>query len=155
MRLQVTAVGQRMPDWVGVGFATYARRMPPELQLELREVPSGDRGKGADVRRAREVEGERLLAAAPRGALGVALDARGRALTTGQLADALADWMQQGCDVALFVGGADGLCDRVLEASRLRLSLSRLTFPHMLVRVLMAEQLYRAWSILARHPYHR
>ena len=155
MRLQLTAVGQRMPDWVASGFATYARRMPPELQLELREVPSGDRGRGADIRRAREVEGDRLLAAAPRGALGVALDAGGRALTTEQLAATLSDWMQQGCDVALYIGGADGLCDRVLAASRLRLSLSAMTFPHMLVRVLLAEQLYRAWSILARHPYHR
>lgn len=155
MRLQLLAVGQKMPAWVAVGYQEYASRMPPELRLELVELQSGDRGKGANVNRARDVEAQRLLDAVPRGARVIALDPGGRQQSTGQLSRHMAGWLQDGRDIALLVGGPDGLGDACLEAADQRWSLSELTLPHMLVRVVMAEQLYRAWSILANHPYHR
>jgi len=155
VRLQLLAVGQKMPAWVAQGYRDYAGRMPPELRLELTELPSGDRGKGANVDRAREVEGQRLLAAAARGARIIALDPLGRQETTEQLSGRMSGWLQDGRDVALLVGGPDGLDQACLEAADQRWSLSQLTMPHMLVRVVLAEQLYRAWSILANHPYHR
>ncbi len=155
MRVYLMAIGQKMPRWVADGFAEYAGRMPPECRLELIELPSGDRGKGANPGRAREVEGRRLLDAAPKGAGLIALDLQGRQFSTEQLAETMAGWLQGGRDMALLVGGPDGLSPEVLQAVEQRWCLSRLTLPHMLVRVFLAEQLYRAWSILANHPYHR
>ncbi len=144
-----------MPPWVASGFREYAERLPRELHLELHEVPGGERGRGAQPDRPRAVEGERLLRAVPRGARVIALDGGGRALTTRGLADALGAWFQDGRDTALLVGGAEGLDPACLEAAESRWSLSGLTLPHMLVRVVVAEQLYRAWAIRAGHPYHR
>jgi len=144
-----------MPRWVEQGFDDYARRMPAECRLALREIPLGRRGKGADTARARRAEGERMLAALPQGARAVALDERGRQWSSPELARGLSQWLQQGRDVALLVGGPDGLDPAVAARAESTWSLSRLTLPHALVRVVVAEQLYRAWTILARHPYHR
>ena len=143
-----------MPGWVEEGFKDYAGRMPRDCRLELREVPLGRRGKRADPARAVAEEGERLLIASE-GAVRVCLDMRGTAVDTQGLARLLADWLQQGEDVAFLVGGPDGLAPECLAAARRRWSLSPLTLPHGLVRVLVAEQLYRAWTVIAGHPYHR
>lgn len=152
-----------MPDWVEQGFAEYVKRLPPECTLELIEIEPARRGKSRGKAagsvalrdRLRADEGDRLLKAIPADALVVALDVSGRSWSTEQLADRLRDWMASGRDIALLVGGADGLSADCLARADLRWSLSPLTFPHPLVRVMLAEQIYRAWSILAGHPYHR
>lgn len=154
MKLRLIAVGERMPAWITAGFEDYAARMPRELRLELVEVPLALRGKNADLARARRAEGEKLLDRA-RGCRIVVLDERGESWSSTELAAGLRRWMQEGRDVALLVGGPDGHSAEVLEVAQERWSLSRLTLPHALVRVLIAEQLYRGWSLLANHPYHR
>jgi 23S rRNA (pseudouridine1915-N3)-methyltransferase len=161
MRIRLLSVGRRMPRWVNEGFADYAKRLPPECALELIEIEPGRRpaGRGkasaADLDRIRRAECERLLKALPDGALAVALDVQGRCWSTEQLAEALGTWLAGGRDVALMVGGPDGLSDACLARADQRWSLSKLTFPHPLVRVILAEQLYRAWSLTRGHPYHR
>lgn len=155
MRIHLLAVGERPDDWVEQGYREFARRLPPECALRLTEVPAGRRSKNADIARLVEREGERLLAAVPAGALAIALDVRGVSWSTAQLAGRLEQWLQDGRDVALLVGGPDGLAPACLERAELRWSLSPLTLPHALVRVIVAEQIYRAWSICRGHPYHR
>jgi 23S rRNA (pseudouridine1915-N3)-methyltransferase len=159
MKLQILAVGHRMPEWVRAGFEDYARRMPRDLPLLLREIRPQARGAAAlstgETAALLEAEGERLRAALPPGGRLVALDERGQALTTAQLARQLAQWMQDGRDVCFAIGGADGLDPALKRSAQLMLSLSALTLPHQLVRVLLAEQLYRAVSLLRNHPYHR
>ncbi len=170
MKIVLAAVGTRMPGWVDAAFADYAKRLPAACRLELREVPAARRGAGkgragsAASRRAAAAapepetvrrEGEGLLRAAPAGARLVALDGRGAAWSSAELAERLAQWLAGGRDVALLAGGPDGLARACLERADLSWSLSPLTFPHALVRVIVAEQLWRAWSILERHPYHR
>lgn len=144
-----------MPGWVEDGFAEYARRMPPECALELREIAPGRRGKGADVARILRDEGERMLKAVPASAEVVALDVKGKAWSTEQLAERLGRWLGGGRDLALLVGGPEGLAPECRARAEGAWSLSPLTLPHPLVRVVVAEQLYRAWSILQNHPYHR
>ncbi len=144
-----------MPGWVETGYQEYAKRLPPECALHLVEIEPGHRGKGASVEIARREEGGRLLAALPKGVQVIALDERGRAWSTAELSRQLAAWLAEGRDLALLVGGPEGL-DPTCRARADRLwSLSPLTFPHPLVRVILAEQLYRAWSLLTGHPYHR
>jgi len=159
MRIRLLSIGRRMPGWVNQGFAEYAKRLPVECGLELVEIEPGRRGRGkasaADLDRIRRDEGERLLKALPVGALAVALDVRGRPWSTEQLAGQLTGWLGSGRDLALLVGGPDGLADTCLARAEQRWSLSPLTFPHPLVRVILAEQLYRAWSMTKGHPYHR
>jgi 23S rRNA (pseudouridine1915-N3)-methyltransferase len=155
VRILLIAVGRGMPAWVAQGFGEYARRMPPHCPLELVEVPAGKRGKHADTARIQRGECRRVLAAVPAGARLIALDERGQAWKTRQLADRLAGWLQEGADVALLVGGPDGLGPDCRHQAQGLWSLSALTLPHMLVRVVVAEQLYRAWSIVSGHPYHR
>jgi 23S rRNA (pseudouridine1915-N3)-methyltransferase len=159
MRLLMLAVGHRMPAWVGAGFEEYARRMPRGMPLQLVEIRPEARGSGptgpGQVDRMLRAEAERLRAATPAGAVGVALDERGAALTTAELSQQLEGWRQQGADVAFLIGGADGLDPRIKRSARLMLSLSAMTLPHQLVRVILAEQLYRAASLLHNHPYHR
>jgi 23S rRNA (pseudouridine1915-N3)-methyltransferase len=155
MRIHLIAVGERMPAWVTQGFEEYAARMPRECQLLLREIPAGRRSKGADVARLVRAEGEKLLAAVPKGARIVALDRQGRELETEQLATELQRQMSRGGDLALLVGGPEGLADECLARADAKWSLSRLTLAHPLVRVVVAEQVYRAWSILNNLPYHR
>jgi 23S rRNA (pseudouridine1915-N3)-methyltransferase len=155
VKLRLLAAGTRMPDWVSAGFADYAGRMPRECRLELREIPLGPRGGGRGDGRAVTVEGERMLKALSPSDRAVALDVGGRSLDTEALARRLADWLQEGRDVAFLVGGPDGLAPPVVERAGWRWSLSPLTLPHGLVRVVLAEQLYRAWTVLQGHPYHR
>lgn len=155
MKLSVLAVGHRMPAWVTAGFDEYARRMPREMQLQLKELKPAIRGSSADAARWMKAEAERIRAALPRGALNVMLDERGRSFPTRKLADLLDRWRGGGRDVAFVIGGAEGLDPGLKSGADLLWSLSPLTLPHGLVRVLLAEQLYRASTILANHPYHR
>ena len=154
MRLRLVAAGTRMPGWVNEGFREYAGRMPRECRLELREVPLGRRSRKSDPARAMAEEGTRLLAASE-GAARVCLDVKGTAVDTPGLARRLEGWLQGGEDVAFLVGGPDGLAPECLDGARWCWSLSPLTLPHGLVRVLAAEQLYRAWTVVSGHPYHR
>ena len=155
MRLQLLAVGQRMPEWVATGFAEYAGRMPRDMALTLHALPNPARSRALDTSSLRRLEGQALLAAVPGQALVVALDEGGDVVDTRAMAGRLARWQQSGRDVALVIGGAAGLDDAVRERADWVWSLSPLTFPHMLVRILVAEQIYRAWSLLNNHPYHR
>lgn len=155
MRIRLIAVGTRMPAWVDDAFEDYARRLPRHCALSLVEIPARARTKGADTSRAVTREGERMLAAVPDHALAVALDEGGCGWTTRELAANLTDWMRGARDVALLVGGPDGLSEPCRSRARQCWSLSPLTLPHPLVRVVVAEQIYRAWSILEGHPYHR
>lgn len=144
-----------MPRWVQEGYEEYARRLPAECALELVEIPPGRRGKKGDIPRILRDEGKRMLAAVPRGSLVVALEVNGRAWSTEQLSAQLDRWMADGRDLALLVGGPEGLSPDCLAAAEQKWSLSPLTLPHPLVRVVAAEALYRAWSLLRGHPYHR
>jgi 23S rRNA (pseudouridine1915-N3)-methyltransferase len=144
-----------MPAWIQEGFQEYVRRMPPEIRVELVELKPEERSSGKTTEKAKALEGERILGAVPPGSELIALDERGRAVTTQGLSVMLAGWMRDGMNPALAIGGADGLSDDVKQHASKLVSLSTLTLPHALVRVVVAEQLYRAWSILARHPYHR
>jgi 23S rRNA (pseudouridine1915-N3)-methyltransferase len=155
VRIYLIAVGDRMPAWVQAGYAEYAKRLPPECSLRLVEISPGKRTKGADVARLMAEEGERILTAVPKGALVVALEVKGQPWTTEDLSRCLGGWMQGGRDVALLVGGPDGLDARCRERADQLWSLSPLTLPHPLVRVVLAEQIYRAHSLLRGHPYHR
>ncbi len=153
MHTRLIAVGERMPAWVQQGYAEYAKRLSRELPLELVEIPT--RGEGRDRARAIATEGERMLAALPKAAHVVALDAAGAAWRSEELAARLQRWRLLGKDLAFLIGGPDGLAPAVLARADERWSLGPLTLPHPLVRILVAEQLYRAASLLAGHPYHR
>jgi 23S rRNA (pseudouridine1915-N3)-methyltransferase len=155
MRITVLSVGHKMPAWIAQGWAEYAKRLPPEIKLALAEIKPEERTPGKTVEKAKALEGERVLAAVPDGATLLALDERGRAVTTQGLAVMLAGWMQDGTNPAFAIGGADGHSDAVRDKAAKLISLSALTLPHGLVRVLLAEQIYRAHTILAKHPYHR
>jgi 23S rRNA (pseudouridine1915-N3)-methyltransferase len=155
MDIHLIAVGEKMPRWVQDGFGEYAKRLPAECGLKLVEIAPGKRGKNADIARAMRDEGERMLAAIPKGARVVALEVQGREWSTEQLAGQLEGWMAGGQDIALLVGGPEGLASSCRQRADQQWSLSPLTLPHPLVRVLLAEQIYRAWSILRNHPYHR
>lgn len=155
MRLKIIAVGTKMPAWVEQGYGEYAKRLPPELKLEMIEISLGQRGKGADLQRAITKEGDAMLKAiAPRDHV-IALDVKGKPWSTEKLAEQLNEWKGSGDNFSLLVGGPDGLAPQCLARANSRWSLSNLTLPHPLVRILLAEQLYRAWSINAGHPYHR
>lgn len=153
--MTILAVGHKMPAWIQDGFDEYARRMPPEIRVELVELKPEERGAARDAARAKAAEGERILGALPKGATLLALDERGKAITTQGLSVMLSQWMRDAAQPAFAIGGADGHSDALRERADKLISLSALTLPHGLVRVVLAEQLYRAWSILARHPYHR
>lgn len=155
MKLQLVAVGTRMPAWVSDGFQEYQRRFPRDLPLELLEIPAGKRGKNADIDRILHKEGEQMLAAVGKSARVVTLDIPGRPWTTEQLAEQLTRWQLDGRDTAILIGGPEGLAPACKTAAEQSWSLSPLTLPHPLVRVVAAESLYRAWSINNNHPYHR
>ncbi len=154
MRLLIVAVGQRLPDWAQSAWADYAKRFPAELKVELKAVKTEPRGSRS-LPSLLAAERERIEAALPKGCRVVALDERGTALSTVALADKLRTWQLDADDVALVIGGPDGLEPAFRQAAHERIRLSDLTLPHALVRVLLIEQLYRAWSINAKHPYHR
>ena len=155
MKLFIIAVGHKMPDWISAGFGEYAKRMPREAKIELVEIKPEPRTTGKNVPQIMEAEAQRILAAMPQGVLRIVLDEHGAQLTTRQLAGQMQDWMRGGCDVAFIIGGADGLCESVKSSAQQLLALSSMTLPHGMVRVLLAEQLYRAYSLLHNHPYHR
>ncbi|HZP92098.1 MAG TPA: 23S rRNA (pseudouridine(1915)-N(3))-methyltransferase RlmH [Burkholderiales bacterium] len=157
MRLHLLTIGRKPPAWVAAGFEDYARRMPRELPIVLTEIRPGrrDADSPAQRARARSEESARILAAVPSGSVKIALDERGQTFTTVQFAHRLEAWMREGRDLCFIVGGADGLDERVRNAADLMLSLSALTLPHALVRIVLAEQLYRAATLIRSHPYHR
>ena len=155
MKLIIVSVGHKMPDWITAGFNEYAKRMPREAKIELLEIKPEPRSTGKNTAQIMEAEAQRILAALPQNCQRIALDERGTQPTTRQLAAQMQDWMGAGRDVAFIIGGADGLHNSVKQATRQLLALSALTLPHAFVRVLLAEQLYRAHSLLHNHPYHR
>lgn len=155
MQIHLIAMGQRMPGWVNQGVEEFSKRMPPECKLRWVEIPASKRTKTSDIARLMQQEGEKMIAAIPRGAMVVALDVKGKAWSTEELSEQLAGWLQGGRDIAMLIGGPEGLAPACLEMAELKLSLSKMTLPHPLVRVMLSEQLYRAMSILKHHPYHK
>ncbi len=155
MQIHLLTIGNKMPGWISDGFNEYARRMPRECQIKLVELPPAQRSKTTDLKKALIDEGQRLLKAVPKNAEIVVLEVTGRQHSTQSLSEELDQWLSSGSDIALLIGGADGLSDECLKAAKSKWSLSKLTFPHPLVRIILAEQLYRAWSLLNNHPYHR
>jgi len=155
MKLWLMAVGQRLPAWAETAYEDYAKRFPPDCRLELKAVKTEPRTTGKAVDALMAAERGRLEAALPKGCRRVVLDERGTRLTTAQLAERLRAWQLDGRDVALFVGGPDGLDPALRASADEALRLSDLTLPHAFVRVMLAEALYRAWSLNAGHPYHR
>jgi 23S rRNA (pseudouridine1915-N3)-methyltransferase len=155
MQLLIAAVGHKMPAWIETGFAEYAKRMPPDCRIQLKEIKPVERSGSKTAETAMALERVKIEAAIPKGARIVALDEHGKDLTTMQLSQHLTQWQQDGRDVTFVIGGADGLDAQFKTEANMLLRISSLTLPHGMVRVLLAEQLYRAWSITQNHPYHR
>ncbi len=155
MKCYLISIGTKMPQWINDGFTDYAKRLTGEVNLELIELASEKRGKNTDLARIKEIEGKRLLAAIPKNCLMVTLAINGKNWSTEQLANRLTEWQHMGQPIAFLIGGPEGLSEACNQRADLAWSLSPLTFPHPLVRVIIAEQLYRAWSITKNHPYHR
>ena len=155
MKLKIIGVGSRMPDWVSAGIEEYRRRLPKTLLPQLIEIPLANRQKHQTAISAREKEGEAILKKLDHQDYVVALDILGQSMKTMELANKLLRWQEEALHVALLIGGPDGMSNSCLSRADLRWSLSDLTLPHALVRVLILEQIYRAWSINTRHPYHR
>lgn len=154
MKILILAVGDRLPAWADTAVADYVKRMPREARVEVVAIRPEKRA-GQSAERIKALEAARILDKLPPGCALVALDEHGKQPSTRELAQTLDTWLHGGRDIALAIGGADGLAPELLERAEMQLSLSRLTLPHALARVLLAEQLYRAWSLLANHPYHR
>lgn len=155
MKIQLVAVGTKMPSWVETGFKEYQRRFPKDCLLELIEIPAGKRGKNADINRILQQEGTKMLSSIPEGNRIVTLEVNGKPWDTHQLAEQLKKWQMDGRNVSLLVGGPEGLAEDCIKKSEQKWSLSPLTLPHPMVRVILAESLYRAWSLNNNHPYHR
>lgn len=155
MQLVIAVVGHKMPAWIETGFSEYAKRMPPDCRLVLKEIKPVDRSGSRSAETVMAMERSRIEAVIPKGSKVVALDEHGRDVTTMQLAKNLTQWQQGGTDVTFVIGGADGLDAQFKQQADMLLRISSLTLPHGMVRVLLAEQLYRAWSITQNHPYHR
>ena len=155
MKLLILAVGHKMPSWITEGFNEYSKRMPREAKIELLEIKPEPRTTGKSVVQIMEAEAQRIQAALPKDVLRIALDERGKHWTTRQLTEHMKDWLSGGRDVAFIIGGADGLHESVRGSAHQLLALSAMVLPHGMVRVLLAEQLYRAHSLLHNHPYHR
>jgi 23S rRNA (pseudouridine1915-N3)-methyltransferase len=154
-RVTIIAVGKRMPDWIESGFAEYKKRLSHELVVDLTEITPARRSKSTNTRLLREEEAAAILKAIPERDHVIALDEHGKRQTTLQFSSRLQDWIDQRINVSVIIGGADGLDESVLNAARERWSMSDFTLPHALVRVVLIEQLYRAWTVLKNHPYHR
>jgi 23S rRNA (pseudouridine1915-N3)-methyltransferase len=155
MRIKLVSVGNKAPSWVQDGYQEYAKRLPRECPLELIEIPVAHRGKNPDTRRLIEQEGQAMLRHVDNADWVIAMDVRGKRWTTEQLAKEIERWQMESQQVVLLVGGPDGLSDDCLKRADQRWSLSELTFPHPLVRVILAETIYRSWSLSSGHPYHR
>lgn len=144
-----------MPDWVDAASHDFIKRLPSEIKINSVSLPLIKRGKNPDIPRIIRDESRKLLSAVPKDSLIVVLDVLGKPVTTQHFSSMLDTWIEQGQDVSIIIGGPDGVSDELLSQARLKISLSALTFPHPLVRVIILEQIYRAWSILNNHPYHR
>ncbi len=155
MRITIIAVGTKMPAWVEEGCREFLRRFPPELDVHFKEIPAGKRGKNADISRILEKEGELTCQAIGKGDRVVTLEVKGRPWDTPQLAQQLQNWQMDGRNISLLIGGPEGLAPSCLALAEQRWSLSALTLPHPLVRIIVAESLYRAWTVTQNHPYHR
>lgn len=155
MVIHFITVGQKMPKWVQEGYAEYAKRLPKACSMKLVELPMAQRGKTGSVDKYKAEEAKKILAAVPKGALLIVLDEHGQQVTTKGLAGKLEDWLGSGQDVALVVGGPDGLQQDLIQQAQWKWGLSKLTMPHPMVRILVVEQIYRAWSVINNHPYHR
>ena len=155
MVIHFITVGQKMPKWVQDGYAEYAKRLPKSCAIKLVELPMAQRGKTGSADKYKAEEAKKILAAIPKGAQLIVLDEYGQQVTTKGLADKLEDWLASGQDVALVVGGPDGLEQSLIEQAKWKWGLSKLTMPHPMVRILVAEQIYRAYSVINNHPYHR
>lgn len=155
MQIHLIAIGQRMPAWVNQGVDEFVKRMPPECRIQVVEIPASKRTKASDLNRLMHQEGEKMLAAIPKGAQVVAMDLKGKSWSTEELSQQLDGWLQGGRNVAMLIGGPEGLAPACLEKADLHLSLSKMTLPHPLVRIMLVEQLYRAVSVLKHHPYHK
>ncbi|WP_343583840.1 23S rRNA (pseudouridine(1915)-N(3))-methyltransferase RlmH [Herbaspirillum sp.] len=155
MQLIIAAVGHKMPAWIETGFQEYAKRMPPECRILLKEIKPVERSGSRTAETVMAQEREKIEAALPKGARVIALDERGRDWTSVQLSQQLVQWQQDGRDVAFVIGGADGLDPGFKAGTDTLIRISSMTLPHGMVRVMLAEQLYRAWSITQNHPYHR
>lgn len=155
MKIKLLAVGKRMPDWINTGFLDYVKRMPKTMSMQLTEIPLQTRTKNQDIAKLVQQEGELMLQATPAADTVIALDVNGQQWDTPAFAMQLQKWRELGNDISLLIGGPDGLALACLQRADVRWSLSQLTLPHPLVRVIVAEQIYRAFSILSQHPYHR
>lgn len=155
MKLWILAVGHKMPDWIATGVQEYTKRMPPELRIELREIKPEPRTTNRPAEQVMAIERQRIEAALPKQARIVALDEHGADWTTMKLAGALPEWQRAGQDVAFLIGGADGLDPALKSGADTLLRVSSMTLPHGVARLLLVEQLYRAWTITQNHPYHR
>ena len=155
MVIHFITVGQKMPKWVQDGYAEYAKRLPKSCAIKLVELPMAQRGKTGSADKYKAEEAKKILNAIPKGAQLIVLDEHGQQVTTKGLADKLEDWLASGQDVALVVGGPDGLEQSLIEQAKWKWGLSKLTMPHPMVRILVVEQIYRAYSVINNHPYHR
>jgi len=155
MRVQIIAMGDRMPDWVQQGYNEYIKRIGAGLDIDLHEISPEKRGKSSDVQRIMQKEAERMRQSIPKGNYIVALDKQGRSWSTEDLADKIAAWQQDATNISILIGGPEGMTRELLTQADARVSISAMTFPHPVVRIILAEQLYRAYSILSHHPYHK
>jgi len=155
VKINLIAIGNKMPEWVDLASNDFSKRLPAEIKFNSILLPLIKRGKNPDIPRIVRDESRKLVAAVPKGSLLVVLDVLGKSVTTMKLSSMLESWLQQGQDVSIVIGGPDGVSDELLSKASLKLSLSELTFPHPLVRIILLEQIYRAWSIINNHPYHR
>jgi len=155
MVIHFITVGQKMPKWVQEGYAEYAKRLPKSCAIKLVELPMAQRGKTGSADKYKAEEAKKILVAIPKGAQLIVLDEHGQQVTTKGLAEKLEGWLASGQDIALVVGGPDGLEQSLIQQARWKWGLSKLTMPHPMVRILVAEQIYRAYSVIQNHPYHR
>ncbi|MGH1471742.1 MAG: 23S rRNA (pseudouridine(1915)-N(3))-methyltransferase RlmH [Cellvibrionaceae bacterium] len=155
MKIQVLAIGTKMPAWVQDACQEYSKRLPKDFSVEFKELPLANRGKNTSVQVAKEKEAQTILSAIQSGQFIVALDSQGQSWSTEKLSENIANWQMNGKAITLLIGGPDGLTRECVQRADVVWSLSALTLPHPLVRVLLIEQLYRAWSVLNNHPYHK
>lgn len=155
MKINLICVGKKMPAWVNQGYEEYAKRLNKDCQLNLIEVDAAKRSKTASPKKYKSEEAKKIRSVLPKGSYLVSLDVQGKQPSTEKLAEKIDQWMHLGRDVSILIGGPDGIDDELLSESNEKISLSHLTFPHPLVRIVLSEQIYRAWSLLNNHPYHR
>lgn len=155
MKIHLLAVGKKMPEWINTGFSEFSKRLPPELQINLLEITPSIRKKSTPIEKNIKEEGKRIQSAIPTNSKLIILDEKGKSFSSVELSKKMEKWLPQGQDISIIIGGTDGIDDQIKKQANETWSLSAFTYPHALVRVIIAEQLYRAWSILKGHPYHR